>query len=109
MNTSPPEHIKEEISILMLNVAPELEEDLVDYLLSIEQIVGFTSYTVYGHGQHQGLSVAEQVSGRRKRSQYELIVNESFIPLILAGLAEAVGRDIIYWQQAVSNFGRIEG
>ena len=52
MNTSPPEHIKEEISILMLNVAPELEEDLVDYLLSIEQIVGFTSYTVYGHGQH---------------------------------------------------------
>tara|TARA_R110000796_G_scaffold250638_1_gene380075 strand:- start:229 stop:555 length:327 start_codon:yes stop_codon:yes gene_type:complete len=108
MNTSTPEHTNEEICILMLNVAPELEEDLVYYLLSIEQIVGFTSYTVYGHGQHQGLSVAEQVSGRRKRSQYELIVKKSIIPLIISGLAEAVGRDIIYWQQPVSNFGRLE-
>ena len=108
MNTSTPEHTNEEICILMLNVAPELEEDLVDYLLSIEQIVGFSSYTVYGHGQQQGLSVAEQVSGRRKRSQYELIVKKSIIPLIISGLAEAVGRDIIYWQQPVSNFGRLE-
>ena len=102
MNTSTIEKDNEEICILMLNVAPELEEDLV------EQIVGFSSYTVYGHGQQHGLSVAEQVSGRRKRSQYELIVNVSTIPLILSGLAEAVGRDIVYWQQPVSNFGRIE-
>lgn len=108
MNTSTHEQTAEEICILMLNIAPELEEDLVDYLLSIEQIVGFSSYTVYGHGQQHGLSVAEQVSGRRKRSQYELIVNVSTIPLILSGLAEAEGRDIVYWQQPVSNFGRIE-
>jgi len=108
MSTSTHEHITEEICILMLNIAPELEEDMVDYLLSIEQIAGFTSYKVFGHGQNKGLSVAEQVSGRRKRSQYELIVNESTITLILSGLAEAVGRDIVYWQQPVSNFGRIE-
>jgi len=108
MNTSTHEHTTEEICILILNIAPELEEGLVDYLLSIEQIAGFTSYTVFGHGQNQGLSVAEQVSGRRKRSQYELIVNESTIPRILSGLAETVGRDIVYWQQPVSNFGRVE-
>lgn len=108
MNTSTHEHTTEKICTLMLNIAPELEEDMVDYLLSIEQIVGFTSYTVFGHGQNKGLSVAEQVSGRRKRFQYELIVNVSTIPLILSGLAEAVGRDIVYWQQPVSNFGRIE-
>ena len=108
MNRSTPEYTNEGICILMLNVAPALDEDLVDYLLSIEEIVGFTSYTVYGHGQHQGLSVAEQVSGRRKRSQYELIVKVSTISLIISGLAETVGRDIVYWQQPVSNFGRIE-
>ncbi|AFI85512.2 hypothetical protein Q7A_2726 [Methylophaga nitratireducenticrescens] len=108
MNTSTHGQTTEEICILMLNIAPELEEDLVDYLLSIEQIVGFSSYTVYGHGQQQGLSVAEQVSGRRKRSQYELLVSAPTIPIILSGLAEAVGRGIVYWQQPVSNFGRIE-
>mgnify|MGYP005985545305 CR=1 FL=1 len=108
MNTSTPKHTTEEICIWLPFFPPEREDDRFDYLLSIEQIVGFTSYTVYGHGQHQGLSVAEQVSGRRKRSQYELIVKKSIIPLIISGLAEAVGRDIIYWQQPVSNFGRLE-
>ncbi|MBL4582383.1 MAG: DUF3240 family protein, partial [Gammaproteobacteria bacterium] len=52
-------------TLLVLNTAPELEEDLIDYLLGFEKIEGFTSYQVHGHGEHHNLNVAEQVTGRR--------------------------------------------
>jgi hypothetical protein len=50
----------------------------------------------------------EQVSGRRRRTQYEIFLNPEAIPMILAGLAEAVGRDIVYWQLTARNFGRVD-
>ena len=94
-------------TMLVLNIAPELEEDLIDYLLGLEEIEGFTSYQVHGHGEYQSLSVAEQVTGLRKRSQYEIFIASSAIPKVLEGLSSAVGKDIVYWEQAVRNFGRI--
>ncbi len=97
----------EEMTMLVLNTAPELEEDLIDYLLSFEQVQGFTSYQVHGHGEHKNLSIAEQVSGRRKRSQYEIFMTSTAIPEVLKGLSSAVGKDIVYWQQPVRNFGHI--
>jgi len=97
----------ESLTMLVLNTAPELEEDLIDYLLGLEQIEGFTSYQVHGHGEYQSLSVAEQVTGRRKRSQYEIFLTSSAIPKILEGLASKVGKDIVYWEQTVRNFGYI--
>ncbi len=96
------------LTMFVLNAAPELEEDLIDYLLTFEQIKGFTSFLVHGHGEHNDLSVAEQVTGRRKRVQYEIFLDSTVIPLILANIAEAVGKDITYWELAISNFGRVE-
>ncbi|MFN2328333.1 MAG: DUF3240 family protein [Chromatocurvus sp.] len=52
--------------------------------------------------------VAKQVSGRRERSQYEIFLDPAAIPRILEGLASAVGRDIVYWQQTAMNFGRVD-
>jgi hypothetical protein len=101
------ETTEHKLCILVLNLAPALEEDLIDYLLGIEHIANFSSYPVHSHGEHHSLSVREQVSGRRKRVQYEVFVDPVLIPGILAGLEEAVGRDIVYWQQNVRNFGRI--
>ena len=96
-----------ELTILVLNIAPDLEESLIDYLLSFEEIEGFTSFQVHGHGEHHRLSVTEQVSGRRRRAQYEIFLDLAAIPMILEGLASAVGRDVVYWQQTARNFGRI--
>ena len=93
--------------MLVLNIAPELKEDLIDYLLGFADIEGFTSFSVRGHGEHKNLSIAEQVSGRRKREQYEVLLDSSIIPGILAGLASKVGKDIVYWEQAIANFGRV--
>jgi len=94
-------------TLLVLNIRPELEEEMVDYLMSRECVSGFTSYRVRGHGEHKNLSLAEQVSGRRRRLQFEIIVDETDVPGILDGLGASVGRDIKYWQQAISNLGRI--
>ena len=95
-------------TLLILNLNPDLEEDMVDYLLELDCVAGFTSMQVHGHGRHAHMSMAEQVSGRRKRVQMELLLKQADVPLILADLAARVGRDITYWQQPVHGFGRIE-
>lgn len=95
-------------TLLVLNTKPELEEDLVDFLLSQPSVHGFTSYPVRGHGHHTNLSVAEQVSGRRKRLQVELILEADDIQAVLGGLADNVGRDITWWQQTITASGALD-
>ena len=95
-------------TLLVLNIRPELEEDLVDYLLVLDCIAGFTSYHARGHGLvNEELSLAEQVSGRRKRLQFEILMDDVDVNTLIDGLADEVGRDIVYWQQVVSNTGRV--
>lgn len=96
------------ITMLVLNIPPELEEDLIDYLLSLTGVNGFTSYETRGHGSDADLSIAEQVSGRRKRMQFELLLQEDAIAELIAGLASAVGRDIAYWQQVIAHVGHVD-
>ncbi len=95
-------------TLLVLNIPPEIEEDLVDYLLSLESVPGFTSFRVHGHGEHSALSIAEQVTGRRARLRYELVLPEDQVESVLSGLKAEVGSDIIYWLQPVTKFGRID-
>jgi len=93
--------------MLILNIPPELEEDLVDYLLAIDSLPGFTSYPARGHGEHSHLSIAEQVSGRRKRVQFEIVLDDENVEKLLLGLPE-VGRGISYWLVPVTHMGRID-
>jgi len=94
-------------TLLVLNINPELEEELIDYLLELDCVSGFTSYHVHGHGHQANMSIAEQVTGRRKRTQLELLVEEVDVKSILGGLQSEVGRDIVYWQQPVKGVGRL--
>ncbi|WP_461516350.1 DUF3240 family protein [Porticoccus sp.] len=94
-------------TLLVLNITPELEEDLVDYLLSSADVSGFTSYPVHGHGEQHNLSIAEQVSGRRKRLQFEILLAEEQAKNLIAGLTDQVGRGIHYWQLPVIASGRV--
>jgi hypothetical protein len=96
------------LTLLVLNIPPELEEDLVDYLLSLASVSGFTSYETRGHGDDLIMSVAEQVSGRRKRMQFEILLEQTEVQDLLDGLVANVGRDITYWEQQVRNVGQIE-
>jgi hypothetical protein len=95
-------------TLLMLNISPELEEELIDYLLELDSVKNFTSYHVRSHGRFDKLTLAEQVSGRRKRCQIEILLEASEVTPLLTGLAANVGRDIVYWEQSVRNAGRID-
>jgi hypothetical protein len=92
-------------ALLVLNIPPSLEDDMVDYLLALDEVKGFTSFTAQGHGGGEQLSVAEQVSGRRRRVQFEIIVDIDLVDNIVAGLSTNVGKDIAYWQLQVSGIG----
>jgi hypothetical protein len=94
-------------TLLVLNINPELEEDLIDFLLASASISGFTSYHVHGHGAFPNMSLSEQVSGRRKRIQVEAMLDKESIPDLLGRLKSEVGNDIFYWEQPVSGIGRI--
>lgn len=96
------------IKMLVLNIPPELEEDLIDYLLSLASISGFTSYEARGHGSDVTLSISEQVSGRRKRLQFEVLIEDEEIQSLLDGLSGEVGKDIAYWEQLIDNLGHID-
>jgi hypothetical protein len=94
-------------TLLVLNVSPQVEEDLIDYLLQADGVSGFTAQTVYGHGPEGSMTLAEQVTGRRKRLQASVLLSEEYVAGVLAGLASQVGGDIVWWQQPVSASGRI--
>lgn len=57
--------------LLILLAAPDIEELLVDLLLEMPEISGFTSSNVSGHGINSvKLSLIEQVTGRQQRVQF---------------------------------------
>ena len=92
---------------LTLTITPNLEDALSDYLLSLEEVGGFTSYPVRGHGENRQLSIAEQVTGRQKRIQFELILATEDVPRVLGGLKQHVGGDIFFWYQDINGSGRL--
>ena len=92
--------------LLVLNIDPKLEEDLVDFLLSFDDLNGFTSFTTNGHGEHSQFSLAEQVAGRQKRIQFQVIANQEVFDHLLPQLREQVGANIFYWLQDIYNVNR---
>lgn len=85
--------------LITLNVPPSLEEVVVDCLLTFEAEAGFSSFPVFAHDhKNEGLTIAEQVSGRQKKIRFQMYVPESEIEAFLAKLkTELTGTDIHYW------------
>jgi hypothetical protein len=95
-------------TLLVLNINPELEADMIDFMLANPDILSFTSYHVHSHGAFPDMSISEQVSGRRKRIKLEVMLDQSAIGAVLSSLKKEIGKDILYWEQAISNAGRID-
>lgn len=97
----------ESTAAITLNVAPALEERIVDYLLARDGVVGFTSYAAYGHGsRHDDLSVAEQVSGRQRRVEFRVELPRTELDGFVAALRESfAGTDLYYLVTPVERSG----
>lgn len=95
--------------LLTVNVPPSLEEALIDFLLSLEWRQGFTSFPANAHDHNlEGLSLAEQVTGRQRKIRFQLYVEKQHIPSLLNQLkAGFAGTGLQYWLLPAIEQGRI--
>lgn len=95
--------------LVVLTSSPLIESQLVDWLLSREDEIGFTSCAVYGHSaNHDHLSIAEQVIGRQRRQQIQVVLQHSLLDTFLSSLVSDLGDvDLHYWVLPVLEAGRL--
>jgi len=85
--------------LVTITSPPSLESQIVDWLLSQEDGIGFSSAAIHGHTtDHEHLSIAEQVSGRQKRIQFQVQMSGGRLDAFLGTLeADFAGADLHYW------------
>ncbi|EGV17988.1 DUF3240 family protein [Thiocapsa marina] len=95
--------------LLHLIVPLQAEDALVEWLLEREDIPGFTSSAVAGHGSSErSMTTAEQVAGRSRRVMFMLLLPEETAEAVLAGLGEDFGGSgIHYWLVPAIEQGRL--
>ncbi|MTW20526.1 DUF3240 family protein [Allochromatium palmeri] len=96
-------------SLLNLIVPPHTEDLLAEWLLEREDVPGFTSLPVSGHGSSESsMSLAEQVAGRSRRVLFMIHLPLPVAETLLAALAEEFrGGDLHYWLVPALKAGRI--
>jgi Protein of unknown function (DUF3240) len=89
----------EDSVLVVITISPTLEDELIDWLLEREGATGFSSYAVNGHSSsHEHLSVAEQVSGRQRRLQFQVAIKRADLEGFVASLNTSFGRTgMHYW------------
>lgn len=95
--------------LVTINVPPLLEEAVVDCLLAIEAADGFSSLVVSAHGsEHETLSLAEQVAGRKKQIRFQMYVPEQQVEVLIERLKQDFsGAGMHYWVMPVLESGSI--
>lgn len=95
--------------LVVLTSSPAIENELIDWLLSREDEIGFTSCAVHGHSaNYDHLSIAEQVIGRQRRHQIQVLLQQSLLDDFLGALVADLGDiDIHYWVVPVLAGGRL--
>ena len=93
--------------LVTINVPPLLEEAMVDCLLVMELADGFSSLAVSAHGsEHETLSLAEQVAGRKKQIQFQMYVPEHQLDGLIKQLkTDFSGAGLHYWVTPVLEKG----
>jgi hypothetical protein len=85
--------------LLLLFVAPTLEDAVIDWLLEHQPNLTFTSTLVAGHnGGTTGLSMIEQVSGRKRQVCFSVTAPTPQAPALLEQLKIAFARTAIRYQ-----------
>lgn len=88
-----------ETVLLSIILNPALEESLIDWLLGRNDVSGFSTSPINGHGSHAGtMNMSEQVTGRKQ----QIIVQVQTSRVIADSIIEDLKRDygdtgIHYW------------
>lgn len=89
---------------------PEIEERLLDALLALDQNLVFTTTPTFSLGTaHSRLSNTEQVMGRSRAVQVQILANEDELTSLLTTLrASFAGTGLRYWAMPIAQAGEIE-
>lgn len=96
-------------NLLVIVVSPRLEEEMVDWLLEKEDLSGFSSMPIDGHGSGtEELNIAEQVTGRQRKVMFHVYVMEETIPTLIDELTIRFKKTgLHYWLMPVITSGRL--
>ena len=94
--------------LLVLIAPPQIEEPLVDFLLEREHFSGFSAQKIDGSPAHGTLTLAEQVTGRKRQVMLHVHADCAWVRELVAGLAETFpGAGLHYWIMPVIEAGPI--
>lgn len=95
--------------LVTINVPPGLEEAMVDCLLTFETAQGFSSFPVSAHDhRNQGLSLAEQVTGRQRKIRFQMYIDKQHLAALLTKLkADFPNTGMHYWVVPVLEQGEL--
>ncbi len=95
--------------LLSIIASPSVEENLVDWLLATDEVSGFTSFPVNGHGNSiHSMSLAEQVSGSRRKILFQThLPQPQALQLVEKMKKDFSNCDIHYWMAPLLGAGRL--
>jgi hypothetical protein len=96
--------------LLNLIVPPQIEDAVAEWLLERDDVPGFSSMPVAGHGSSEkSMTLAEQVAGRSRRVMFVTHVPSATVQVLLADLRSAFpASGLHYWVLPVAEFGRLD-
>lgn len=99
----------DDLQLMVVLVPWRLHEDVVDVLMGLDDISGFTSAEAAGFSrEHSHFDVAEQVDGARRFSRFEILHEPAQRAGILAAIEPLVGRERVrYWVVELVEAGRL--
>ena len=100
----------ESLSLISIVVSTAIEDTLVDWLLERDEVTGFTSLPINGHGSSvHSLSLREQVAGSKKQILFQIYLPAQQARLIIESLKQDfTGSGLHYWVVPVEDAGRLE-
>ncbi len=94
--------------LLTIIAVPKIEDVLVDWLHKQSTISGFTSSSANGHGIGHEMSVAEQVTGRRKQVTFWIELEQNLAEDIISDLKQYFsGTGLHFWLMPLLKSGSI--
>jgi hypothetical protein len=96
--------------LLTIIAAPAVEETLVDWLLEREELSGFSSLPIDGHGSRASdMSLAEQVAGRQRKIMFYVHSECDRVRSVIDDLKhDFSGAGLHYWVMPLTEAARID-
>lgn len=95
--------------LLTVIVSPSIEEAMTDWFLSREDVTGFSSHLIFGHGvSEHSMTLSEQVVGKQKEVAFHLhLPHDRAHRLITALRKEFAQSGVHYWLVPVLDAGHL--